>query len=534
MTATSTSVKSSTTIPSPLLPSDVREDLCRYAEAGGFTLRTGTNPWFAALDSVADVEEARAASTVLAELRGRDLPLLQQAAEQLSAVSGFDAPTTVAETAALVALVLRVRGTLAVLHAPVYEGAPDALDAMIAATASSAWRSQNGVKQSWLQRRALTRQARVLAVTRRTRRDALHGALAAAASERADWATLAADGGRPALPSGLELPEGAGQAAESAVPGLRLLADLIRPEHALEDLPLADLTTLLDQLAADEGTLYRLPRLRALRDGLLAHDLDALLAELTAQEAGVTETTALLARATVPQPSSEPQPTTPAPTEPESESAAVAEAEIEAVAESAAVAEAEVIAEAEVEAEALIEATPEAETPAEPEAEITVESEAEVEVEAEVEAAAETTPEAEVEADAAAEPAAGVETPAEPEADPVAEALIEATPEAETPAESEAASAAVDAEPQAEAGPAEAAPAARAARRPRKPAFTPGQPVTAYSAEQLEAVVRWIDSDSVERTNEELLRAAMKEFGFSRLGPRIKEALGAAVAAVRD
>ena len=47
------------------------------------------------------------------------------------------------------------------------------------------------------------------------------------------------------------------------------------------------------------------------------------------------------------------------------------------------------------------------------------------------------------------------------------------------------------------------------------------------------AVVRWIDSDAVTRTDDELLRAAMKELGFARLGPRIKESLGAAVTAVR-
>ncbi|MER7752052.1 hypothetical protein ABTY15_08560, partial [Kitasatospora sp. NPDC097643] len=69
--------------------------------------------------------------------------------------------------------------------------------------------------------------------------------------------------------------------------------------------------------------------------------------------------------------------------------------------------------------------------------------------------------------------------------------------------------------------------------RPAKPDFTPGRPVTAYSADELLAVVRWLDGDGVVRTDEELLRAAMKELGFARLGPRIKEALGAAVTAAR-
>ncbi|WP_159400717.1 hypothetical protein [Streptomyces sp. XY431] len=45
--------------------------------------------------------------------------------------------------------------------------------------------------------------------------------------------------------------------------------------------------------------------------------------------------------------------------------------------------------------------------------------------------------------------------------------------------------------------------------------------------------MRWIDADGAGRSDEELLRAAMKELGFARLGPRIKEALGAAVTAAR-
>ena len=63
--------------------------------------------------------------------------------------------------------------------------------------------------------------------------------------------------------------------------------------------------------------------------------------------------------------------------------------------------------------------------------------------------------------------------------------------------------------------------------------FVPGRPVTAYEPAELVALVRWLDTDGSARSDDELLRAAMKELGFARLGPRIKEALGAAVAEVR-
>ncbi|MFD0530647.1 hypothetical protein ACFQ1I_34580 [Kitasatospora arboriphila] len=57
--------------------------------------------------------------------------------------------------------------------------------------------------------------------------------------------------------------------------------------------------------------------------------------------------------------------------------------------------------------------------------------------------------------------------------------------------------------------------------------------MTAYTPAELVALVGWLDGDGTERSDDELLRAAMKELGFTRLGPRIKEALGAAVSEVR-
>ncbi|GAA2994311.1 hypothetical protein GCM10020229_03530 [Kitasatospora albolonga] len=72
------------------------------------------------------------------------------------------------------------------------------------------------------------------------------------------------------------------------------------------------------------------------------------------------------------------------------------------------------------------------------------------------------------------------------------------------------------------------------ARRPKKPAITAGRAVTAYEPAELVALVRWLDTDGTERSEDELLRAAVKELGFSRVGPRLKEALAPAVAEVRS
>ncbi|MEZ0095159.1 hypothetical protein ABH925_006358, partial [Streptacidiphilus sp. EB129] len=130
---------------------------------------------------------------------------------------------------------------------------------------------------------------------------------------------------------------------------------------------------------------------------------------------------------------------------------------------------------------------------------------------------AEVVPEAEAEVLAEA-------VPAELEAEVLAEA--EASVEADVPAEA-------GAEVAAEAAPEVAVEVPAGAGRPVRPEVVEGRAVTAYSADELVAMVRWVDSDGVARSDDELLRAAMKELGFSRLGPRIKEALGAALAVAR-
>ncbi|TDU06659.1 hypothetical protein EDD99_5223 [Streptomyces sp. 846.5] len=514
--------------------SGVRDDLLKYAAQGGFTLTAETHAWYAAVGTVATPEDARAASTVLAELRGRDLATVREAAELLDAGTPLGGLDTVAAVAEAVALLLRVRETLATLTPAAYRSAD--LDRLSAATASSADRKAQGVKLSWGDRRALAKAARNLAVSKRTRRATLHTAINAAAAQRADWAALAPDT-LPALPSDAAVLDSAAPSVETVRTGLAVLGKLLPEQGELAGLPFAELAELVDRLAADEGTLYRLPTLRALRDSIEERGHGELLAELTEQRADADAVTAACDRhfgpvATEETPAAaEAAPATatdllPAPRA--TDDAAGVEVPAEAEAE---VAETETVeAEAEVEVEetqAEVEPVAETEAAVEPEtAEVEAEAEVEVEAEAaEVEAAVEPVT-VEVEAEVAVEP---VTVEAEVEVQPEA-VEVEVEPEAVAEVAETAAPVEVEAV-EAAAEPAVEEP--KAASRPRKPSFTAGRPVTAYSADELVSVVRWIDGDGTDRTEDELLRAAMKELGFSRLGPRIKEALGAAIAAAR-
>ncbi|MFG2824057.1 hypothetical protein ACGFX4_32085, partial [Kitasatospora sp. NPDC048365] len=406
-----------------------REELGRYAEQGGFTLTAAANPWLEAADSIAGAEDARAASSVLAELRSRDIRAIGGSVTGIAAKAGLDVPETLIGLATLLDLLQRVHATAAVLTAAAYDAD---LDALTAATASGRWRKDQGVKLSWGRRRALRSTARGYAAGgKRAGRADLHAALLAAGTVRSDWAALAADGttARPSVPVDGTLLAETAQAIESLADAVRTLGRLL-PDRSLDTHPLGDLADLVDRLAADEGTLYRLPALRELRTALDEQGLGDLLTELSERQADRDAALAAYDRHL----------------EPESARSALAagprtpadETVTEAVAEPEADAETEPVAAAEPEAdvEPVAEVTTEVEADAEPEAE----SVAELEVAAEAETVTEAEPVAEPVADveAAAEPAvAEVTTEVEAVAEPVAEVEAAAEPEAAVEAAAE-------------------------------------------------------------------------------------------------
>ncbi|WP_405020008.1 hypothetical protein OHV05_27270 [Kitasatospora sp. NBC_00070] len=492
---------------------DPREDLGRYAELGGFTLTAEANPWYAA-QAVASSEDARAASTALAELRSHDLIATRDGLTALLGDAAADAtPATLTELTRLTAILQRAQGTSATLRREVYDAD---LDALTAALAPARWRREQGVKLGWGRRRALRAEAKSFALDGRARRADLLDAVRSAAATQSDWSAAAGAAGRPVVADAAGL-SAVAQTVEELGQAVRTLSALL-PGQSLDTLPLAELADLVDRLAADEGTLYRLPALRALHAVLTDGGLTELLTELAERQADrdaalaaydrlngtATEAAAISALAAGPR---------------EPEAAAVAVVEPEAVVETAVEAEPEFEAEVEVvaEPEVVVEVTPEPVAEVEPEvvAEVTPEPAVEPEPVAEV------TPEVEPEVEPVVEP--------EPEPEPEAVAEIAVT-------EPEAATVVVEPVVEVEPEPVVEEPVvaeSKPARRPKKPAITAGRAVTAYEPAELTALIRWIDSDGTERSEDELLRAAVKELGFSRVGPRLKEALAPAVAEAR-
>ena len=74
---------------------------------------------------------------------------------------------------------------------------------------------------------------------------------------------------------------------------------------------------------------------------------------------------------------------------------------------------------------------------------------------------------------------------------------------------------------------------AQPSRGPR-PAVRAGFPITEYSRRQLVALAEWVMSDTLLRTDDELMRELRQELGFKRGGSRINPALLEAITIARS
>jgi restriction endonuclease-like protein len=69
-------------------------------------------------------------------------------------------------------------------------------------------------------------------------------------------------------------------------------------------------------------------------------------------------------------------------------------------------------------------------------------------------------------------------------------------------------------------------------RHPRPPIRSGGK-IDDYTQQDLRLITRWIESDTLLRTAEQLLTEVMAELGFTRRGKRITDAISQAIAAER-
>jgi very-short-patch-repair endonuclease len=240
----------------------IRDELREFAHLGGFTLRPGSTPWFGA--ALRSPEDARQACELAVRLSGRGLPLFAHRIASGCDDTGLGPCRSYSEGAARMRLFAAVRATLRRFGAGVYAADPGRLAAA----------AGDGAGLGFRERRGLRKDARALAGDQQLDDAQLASALGAAASELAQWQDLRTDDGLPRLPARFDELARLWDDCESQLAGLR----------AVVRLP-ADPEQLLEKLAADQDTAWKLPRLYELGERFDDLGIGPLLDELARREA---------------------------------------------------------------------------------------------------------------------------------------------------------------------------------------------------------------------------------------------------------
>lgn len=226
---------------------EVRDSLTRAVTAGAWTRRSD-DAWFGA--QISSAEDADRAAAIVADLVTGAFTTAREHVVALARSVGLPAPVNLQQWTRTYDLLGRVRDTLDIFSAQVYE-AP--LEELVQATTRHPKGSAD--KLPAITRSRLRRQARSLLRPGAPPPD-LGDRLRHARDERAEWERLAGRAARPAVPRGWE------DAAEEYAGihrGLTWLGEVLRTTPQGQDLETTHLDLLLERLVRLDAQAHRLP-----------------------------------------------------------------------------------------------------------------------------------------------------------------------------------------------------------------------------------------------------------------------------------
>lgn len=241
-----------------------------YAELDGFN-QAEAGAWSGAQVDTAD--QARQAIEIVRQLRDRTVPDAGAKLNTLIESLGLRRPTSIDDWSSLLDLVNRVAGLRQYLAEPAFSAD---LQIAVAATATSRWRKENGIKMPWGERRRAAKAARSLAVLGTPSKSVLHAKLVQASELAAAWRAASIDGGTPRLPADLA---GTQLQLEQMTNELRGLGAFIATSDLISLDPSTTLPQRLDALVRDQPQLSKLPRLRDLQRKIKDLGLDPFVEE---------------------------------------------------------------------------------------------------------------------------------------------------------------------------------------------------------------------------------------------------------------
>ncbi|GAA0297539.1 hypothetical protein [Kineococcus aurantiacus] len=261
--------------------------LVEAVELGAFDVDPGTSAWAGA--SLRTPEAAAQALGRVEELLDRLLPAARALLATVCDAAGLRGAASVADAVERAELLDGVRTTVEHFGTEVFARS---LGDVAAATATPQWRRDHEVRQGWVRRWKLRREARALLRADATTGDlpTLHDWLQAARAQRLRWQRVSVRDNVPGVPEDLdELITAVGAVRHELTELTAVLPERSWTElgaQSLLDVQLPELTALLRRLAADAGALRTLPRRTVLLDELEAAGWGGLLEDLRARWTG--------------------------------------------------------------------------------------------------------------------------------------------------------------------------------------------------------------------------------------------------------
>lgn len=244
--------------------------LLQAAELGEFEFGPGDSAWYGAnFDST---EHAARAHEIARQLYFAELPRLVQLGNELMAGGQLGAYSTIAELGFRLRLLNDLRITLDRFHPSVFDRP---VDEMILATGPK----KEAAKLSSANRRRIRKLAQEYIRPGGQVPD-LHEALCQIREQRAAWQSIAPEGVRPQVPTGVADLQVAFQQVAQDLSFLDLPLGNLTPESSLLNLNLNDLALRMSGLAANSGALENLQERTAVISSLRELGLEPLLVDL--------------------------------------------------------------------------------------------------------------------------------------------------------------------------------------------------------------------------------------------------------------
>ncbi|WP_394162251.1 DNA helicase [Galactobacter valiniphilus] len=249
----------------------VATQLMRAAELGAFDDATRTSPWFGA--RLSHRGQAESALELVRSL-AKDVPPLRAKLEATAKATRIKPVRTFEQWGKTLRLLVDVRHSLDHFEPDIFD---KAVDDLIAATASPAWRKDRGIEMSSMTRSRLRRVAKEY-VRPGVHIEDLHTALTQVQTQRKAWEVLATDRRYPTVPSGLEAVLATFREVSARLEKLEaVLPAPVEEGRTLRGLPAAELESTLERLVAAEADLEVLPERTLLLQTLREQGLGELL-----------------------------------------------------------------------------------------------------------------------------------------------------------------------------------------------------------------------------------------------------------------